>query len=410
MIGSPPPGVTVPPGDPAAFQDASRLLVAVAETLNRVGDGFQRTNQICDPGTWFGIAGFAFRHRVNQTKESVQIGAVSLRETAGALAQFAGRLDAAQRRARSALAVAESAGGTVAQANAALQSHLDEADPDHGAIARMRRDLEYAREDLAAARSAGTTAQQEVVEAARTAAAALNQATDSAKAPPPPPDPHMRPTELPGQFYRRQLGDVILGSVNPFASSHDDYEEGRVAIDWPVGLSIGGGEGIYKGYASNAKRLEGGYYSKLPTFVAAHTRRLPSGMRVPVRAHTRGKGVWVPPAWVDDLERQAIYRQRAEKVKLGGNVLGFALAAVDQVVEDAHRPDLDAGERARRLIIATAAVGISSAVGGVVGAFVGTLVPAPAVGTVAGGVVGGMIGAGMGEKLKGGVFEFFGVD
>jgi hypothetical protein len=405
-VAIPPTGVTVPTGDPEALRGASRSLLAAAQTMEGVADGFQNAMDVCDSGgVWIGRAGYAYRIRVGETREAVRIGVSSMREAASAFARLADDLELSQRRALRAVEAAESAAGLVAIANAALL-HVDGQSGDPQERLRHQRNLDYAEMDLAAARSAGESAAQDAVSAARTAAAALNHASDQAKAPPEPPPPDMEPTETLDQFIGRQLGDIFVDSIIPFTSGNSEYKEGRLTLDWPVGLMFGGTEAISKGYIANAEKYTPGFWSKLPTPVAGYERTLPSGRTIRVAPYHRRDGVYVPPRRVEDTEKKLLHENRAKWARNGGFGLGFVTAGIDRAVQDAGRPDLNGRERSTRIVLSTVAVGLGSIAGATIGGTIGSAI-APGPGTVVGGIVGGMVGAGVGEKVEGGLFKAF---
>jgi uncharacterized protein YukE len=177
--------VEQPPGEPQRLRDTAGLLGAAAHALDGVEADFRGTLTALDD-TWFGLAGAAFRLRVRETIESIQVGAGSMRDGAAALMQLAAAIEEAQMTARTALDAAEAAVGEISSSRASLEALGNAGGSPAGA--RMVERLDRAKDDLLGARRMGEVARQAAAEAARRFAVAIDQATERAKAPPDPPE------------------------------------------------------------------------------------------------------------------------------------------------------------------------------------------------------------------------------
>jgi hypothetical protein len=207
------------------------------------------------------------------------------------------------------------------------------------------------------------------------------------------------------QWWRRQAGDVFLDSLNPLAPEHDAYQRGRITFDWVSGVGLGGFREFHKYAARQWVRYEPGYWAREPRFVRGHWRGTPSGGQTWVDPYMR-RGTWVDAREVPDLAKRMASARYVRAVGYAGGILAVGTAGLDQWVEDRGRPDLNAGERARRVAGASVIVGGATLAGAAAGAAIGSAVPG--VGTAVSGIVGGVIGSGVGQavgaKIKGWFF------
>jgi hypothetical protein len=394
-------GIMIPVGDPQALRAAAGRLTAAAAAMDGVASNLGASAEAaCGGRRWVGPASAAFHRHVQETGVAVATGSHAFGDAAAALIRLAGELQAAQEQARHAQAAADAASGIIGSTSQGLALLGASAEPDPLARSRLQRTLDDATAELTGARAAIAQAAERARVAGRVAAAALQAATEAATVPRAPEGAGA--CETGPQWLRRQAGDVVLDSLNPFAAEHSDYERWRIELDL---VSVGGIEAFrefHKYAAENWVRYEPGYWARVPTPVRGYWKRSPKGRWFPVSGYIR-PGKWVNAQEVPDLAKRMA---SARYVKLAGRaswVLAFGTAALDQWVQDRNRPDLDAGERVERIAGATALVGSATIAGAAAGAAIGSAV-VPGVGTLVGAVVGSLIGSGVGAKVKGWLF------
>jgi hypothetical protein len=393
-VAAPEQGVPIPAGDPQALRAAAGRLLAAAGAMDWVTATLGASAEAACGGHWTGMASLAFRRHVQETGEAVGSGSRAFGDAAAALTRLAGELQAAQDEARRAQAAAAAAGGAIGSASQGLALLGAAAEPDPLAQSRLQQTLDDATAELTGARAAAAEAAERARVAGRAAAAALQAATEAATVPRAPEGAGA--CETGAQWWRRQAGDVFLDSLNPSAAEHSDYERWRIAFDL---VGVGGIEPFKQFHeyaAENWVRYEPGYWAREPRPVRGYWRRTPSGGQTRVRGYIR-PGRWVPAQEVPDIAKRMASARYVRVGGIAGGVLALGTAGLDQWVEDRNRPDLDAGERAERVVVASGVVGGATLAGAAAGAAIGSAVPG--VGTVVGAVVGSVIGSGVGHAV-----------
>jgi hypothetical protein len=389
-------GVAFPVGDPQALLAAAGKLLAAAAAMDGVAANLGASAEAaCGGRRWVGPASNEFHHHVQRTRGAVGTGSHAFHDAATALTRLAGELQAAQEQARRAQAAADAASGAIGSASQGLALLGASAEPDPLARSRLQRTLDDATAELTGARAAIAQAAERARVAGRAAAAALQAATATATVPRAPEG--VGACETTAGWLQRQAGDVFLDSSNPLAAEHGDYERWRIEFDL---VSVGGIEAFkefHKYAAERWVRYEPGYWARRPTVVRGYWKRSPKGRLFPVKSYPR-PGVWVPAQEVPDIVKRMASARYARAGGIAGAVLTFGTAGLDQWVEDRDRPDLDAGERAERVVVASGVVGGVTLAGAAAGAAIGSAI-VPGAGTVVGAIVGSVIGSGAGHAV-----------
>jgi hypothetical protein len=199
--------------------------------------------------------------------------------------------------------------------------------------------------------------------------------------------------------------EVQFKPLNPWDSSYNTGESAAVVGGWGSGILFGTSEWTSRYASENWMRMQPGYWSREPRWVAPYMRSTPSGGTTSVSGYMR-RGIWAPAQEVPDAAARAQWATRAKWFGRAGSVASLVTAGAGQYFDDLDNPNLNGAERTGRVAAQTATVGVAGAAGGWAGAAggaaIGTMI-CPGVGTVVGGVIGGIAGG----ALAGGVVDKF---